>query len=109
MDFQPDLFPLEFVRIVASPKASEQTRQLARVEGRIANSIVAWCDRHRGGEFHLASMTAAIMAETQCAPDSPRRVMAQLAKTGQVEVECVDRSRSLWRVAAAGAARARGI
>jgi hypothetical protein len=96
MDFQPDLF--RKIHIVVSPHASEQTLQLARVEGRIAEAIEVWCHAHQGGEFHLSSMTAAIMSQTQCAPDSPRRVLSQLVKRGQVSAECIDRSKSLWRV-----------
>ena len=82
----------------AAPDASEQAKELVRVEGRLASVIVAWCERHVGREFHLSAMTAAVMAETLCAPDSPRRILLQLREAGQVEVELLERSRSHYRV-----------
>ena len=81
-----------------SPRASEQGRELARVEGRIAESIIAWCRKHEGSDFHLSAMTADVMAETLCAPDSPRRVLQQLRDSGQVQVDCLKRGRSYYRV-----------
>ena len=92
------LFRWSETRPVVAPTASEQAQNLARVEGRIAESIIRWCSRHVGAEFHLSEMTADIMAETMCAPDSPRRILLQLRDSGQVEVECVDRATSAYRL-----------
>lgn len=85
-------------RPVASPRASVQTTELVRVESRIGAVILAWCERHVGREFHLSQMTAAVMAETLCAPDSPRRILLQLRESGHVDVELLERGRSFYRV-----------
>ena len=90
-----------YQRPVVAPRAPEQARQAARVGGRIDLAVIAWCARHRG-QFHLADFTRDIVAEIQCAPDSPRRRLAALVEQGHVQAFCVDRSRSLWAVAAAG-------
>ena len=86
------------VRPVASPRASVQTTELVRVESRIGAVILAWCERHVGREFHLSQMTSAVMAETLCAPDSPRRILLQLRESGHVDVDLLERGRSFYRV-----------
>ena len=82
----------------AAPTACEQTKQLVRVESRLAVAIVAWCEANRGREFRLAEVTDAVASSVACAPDSVRRVMASLRKAGHVSVELVSRSASLYRV-----------
>jgi hypothetical protein len=98
--FQPSLFSA--VRPVAPTRASVQTTELVRVEGRIAELVTAFCASRQGQDFHLADLTDFVSSRVRVAPDSPRRVLSQLRKTGQVAVECVSRSDSLWRVAGAG-------
>ena len=83
---------------VAAPRASEQDKQAARVGGRIDEAIIRWCRLNEGTEFRLYEFTADIVALVECAPDSPRRRLQALVKAGYVRAECVDRSRSLWRV-----------
>jgi hypothetical protein len=95
--FQPSL--LTWTRPSVSPVASPQGVELARVEGNIAESIIAWCRRHEGAEFHLSALTADVMAATKCAPDSPRRILQQLRDSGQVQVTTLEpRRASLYRV-----------
>lgn len=89
------------VRPAAPPHASTQTTELVRVEGRIAELVLAFCASRTGRTFHLADLNAYVSERAQVAPDSPRRILSQLRKTGQVAVECVNRSESLWVVAAA--------
>ena len=98
--FQPSLFSV--VRPVAAPRAPEQARQAARVGGRIDVAILEWCRRYAPGSFLLGDFTADIVAQVACAPDSPRRRLVELVKQGHVQAECIDRSSSRWRVAAAG-------
>jgi hypothetical protein len=95
-------------RPVASPRASVQTTELVRVEGRIAELVLAFCAGRTGQTFHLAELSAYVSERAQVAPDSPRRILSQLRKTGQVAAECVSRSESLWRVAAAAGDHATG-
>lgn len=89
----------------AADLRTEQRRQLRRVSGRIAEAIVAWCRSRVGLDFVLSAFTADVMADTQCAPDSPRRVLQELHTDGRLKVECIDRSRSRWRVLYVEAAR----
>ena len=83
---------------VAAPAASEQGRQIVRVESRLAQAIIRWAREHVGQEFHLAAMTTAVTGHHQAAPDSVRRIASALTRAGHVEIVCVDRSRSLWKV-----------
>jgi hypothetical protein len=81
-----------------APHASEQSVELARVEGRIAELVLAFCAGRTGQDFHLAELTAYVAERAQVAPDSPRRILGQLRRAGQVQVEVVNRSASLYRV-----------
>jgi hypothetical protein len=80
-----------------APKASEQSQQLARVEGRQGAAILAWC-RARFAEgrplFHLADLEAAV----QGTPGSAGRVMRQLRAKGHLEVTNIDRASSLYNI-----------
>ena len=92
------LFTWAETRPQPSPKASEQGQQLARVEGRLAEAILAWCSIHEHQQFRMMDLTTDVLAHMQAAPDSVRRILAQLKRSGQVEVECVSRSESLYRL-----------
>jgi hypothetical protein len=83
---------------VSSPSAPEQAHQLARVEKGLAVPILAWCRAHAGQDFSLNQITAAITGHHACAPDSVRRILLQLRHSGHVEVELLDRARSLYRL-----------
>ncbi len=86
-------------RIVrAAPRAPEQPVQLARVERGLGAAILAWCRAHQREEFRMSELTEAIGSHHQAAPDSVRRVLAQLRTAGHVEVECVSRAGSLYRL-----------
>lgn len=82
----------------ASSKASAQAKQIVRVESRLARAIIAWAKEHVGEVFHLATMTTAVTGHHTAAPDSVRRIASALTKAGHIEIVCVDRSRSLWKV-----------
>ena len=83
---------------VAAPKADEQTQNLARVEGRLAEAILCWCSIHEHQEFRMSTLTEDVTRSIPAAPDSVRRTLAQLRKQGCVEVELVSRSQSLYRL-----------
>jgi hypothetical protein len=91
---------------VVSPKAPEQPRQLARVTGRIGESVMLFLSRRQGQTFRAADLAAFVMADCGGAPASADRVMRQLRAQGYIDVQVVDRAGSLYRVAAAGASRA---
>jgi hypothetical protein len=89
---------LDWQRPIAAPSASEQDKQAARVGGRIDQAIIRWCRLNAGRELPLSEFTADIVSLVECAPDSPRRRLQALVQAGYVRAECVDRSRSMWRV-----------
>lgn len=83
-----------------------QAAQLARVRSNIAPLILAWfADQKPGDEFHINELTRYVWRfAPEIAADSPRRVMAALKADGKLNYELVNRSQSLYRVAAMEAA-----
>lgn len=78
--------------------APEQPRQLARVTGRIGETVLAFCRAHVGHQFHASELSTYVMAHCGGAPASADRVLRQLRREGYVQVELVDRAGSLYRV-----------
>ena len=91
---------LEYRPPVLAPHASEQSRQLARVEGRIAEMVIAFCEEYAGREFYASELSGFITEQCGGSPESGMRVMRALRRAGQVDVALVSRSASLYRVGA---------
>lgn len=91
---------LEWSPPQASPRASEQDRELARVEGRIAEVVVEFCRLRltAGGEFYGCDLSAFVMRHAGGAPDSASRVLRALRRSGQVQVALLSRSQSHFKV-----------
>lgn len=89
-------------RPVVSPRAPEQTKQLARVTSRIGGSVLAFCRAREGSTFRAADLAAFVMQDCGGAPASADRVMRQLRAQGFIDVQVVDRAGSLYRVVRAG-------
>ncbi|MEI8352410.1 MAG: hypothetical protein WCG36_08875 [bacterium] len=89
---------LEWTPPRAVPQASEQSRQLARVEGRIAEWVISFCMEHVGREFYASELAGFVCEQSGGSPESGMRVLRALRRTGQVDVELVSRSASLYRV-----------
>ncbi len=87
------------VRPVAGPRAPEQARELARVTGRIGESVLAFCRARVGGTFRAAELAAHVQADAGGAPASADRVLRQLRAQGFIDVQLEDRAGSLYRVA----------
>jgi hypothetical protein len=102
MSHQPSLFSFDSTGAAVAPQAPEQTRELARVTGRIAESVLLFLRRRQGQTFRAADLAAFVMADCGGAPASADRVMRQLRAQGYIDVQVVDRAGSLYRVAAAG-------
>jgi hypothetical protein len=81
-----------------APHATEQSRQLARVSGRIAEAVIAFCRTRQGETFFVSDLASYVMARCGGAPASADRVLRALRKAGHVDVECIDRGASLYRV-----------
>jgi hypothetical protein len=93
----PSLPLFEWVPPKATPSASEQSRQAARVGRGIDEAVIAVARGLVGaGPFVLESFTAQVRSRRTCAPDSARRRLSALVDTGFIQARCVDRSRSLW-------------
>jgi hypothetical protein len=91
-------------RPAVAPAAPEQTRQLARVTGRIGESVLAFCRARVGQTFRAADLAAFVMSDCGGAPASADRVMRQLRAQGFIDVQVEDRAGSLYRVRAAAGA-----
>jgi hypothetical protein len=75
-----------------------QTKQLARVEARLAQAIQDYIVRP-GQRFHLTDLTEWVRAKVgECAPDSPARILRKLRNDGVLNYRCVNRAQSLYEV-----------
>ena len=81
-----------------APRATEQNRELARVSGRVAESVIAFCQLRLGQTFFVSELASYVMARCGGAPASADRVLRQLRAQGYIDAPCVDRSSSLYRV-----------
>jgi hypothetical protein len=103
MSHQPSLFGFDSTGAAVAPTASVQSRELARVSGRIAESVLLFLRRRQKQTFRAADLAAFVMADSGGAPASADRVLRQLRAQGHVDVEVVDRAASLYRVNHVGA------
>ena len=77
---------------------STQDKELRRVTGRLAESILQFFDAHQVGEqFHAADLHQFVSDRIGAAPGSADRVMRQLRSAGQLNYEVVNRAKSLYR------------
>jgi hypothetical protein len=84
-----------------SPKASEQGREISRVEGRIAEAILAWVEyRTASGDltFHAADLCQHVTQQHGGSPESAMRILRALRAAGQVQVSLISRSASQYRI-----------
>lgn len=79
---------------------SVQHPELQRVSGRIAQSVIAFCRAQGEEPFFTAQLAAYVMARCGGAPGSADRVMRFLRASGAIDVECIDRAASCYRVKA---------
>ncbi len=86
------------VRPVAAPSAPEQVHHLARVTGRIGESVIEFCRARVGGTFRAAELAEHVQRQAGGAPASADRVMRQLKAQGHLDITLVDRAGSLYRV-----------
>ena len=95
---QGSLFSWECRVVVPTPKASEQSKQLARVESKQGAFILSWCSlRWDCGSptFHLADLENAVQANVGGTPGSAGRVMRDLKAKGHLDYT-VERSASRY-------------
>jgi hypothetical protein len=95
---------LDISDVIASARerelASTQTRELARVTSRIGRACLDFARAHVGREFVGEYLLRWVREATgkNCAPDSPRRVLAELEAQGWLKTECVSRAGSKYRI-----------
>lgn len=76
-----------------------QHAQLRRVMTNIADVVRAFCRSRTGCTFTAADLVAYVVARMPAvAPDSPGRILRELRRSGDVDVELVDRAGSRYRV-----------
>lgn len=75
-----------------------QPEQLARVTGKIADAIIAFCRARVGRAFHADDLRRHVASSAQVAPASADRVLRALRQSGQVRYVVVSRAGSLYRV-----------
>ncbi len=78
---------------------NQQAEQIARVKLTIADYVLEFFEsKNVGDQFHDADLWKFVNAQHRCAPASPRRIMALLAKEGRFKYELVSRSDSLFKI-----------
>lgn len=83
----------------------EQARQLARVAPALAPTVLRFCrEREARGERRFRGPELAAFVREHCpnADGSPTRILRMLRDTGQLRVECVDRSSSTYEIKSPG-------
>jgi hypothetical protein len=103
-----DYFPTEseqmplFESMHFPPVESEQTKQLKRVTGKLADAIQLFFDGMQPGEeFHGPALTEFVEKQIAATvPDSASRVMRNMRQSGQINYEVANRGQSLYRVLA---------
>jgi hypothetical protein len=79
---------------------SEQTIQLGRVRTNISELVLSFVAMRLTTDpvFHMAELTSYVLSFVTVAPDSPRRVFADLAGRGEVSYQLLDRRLSKYRL-----------
>ena len=77
----------------AAGRETHQDRELARVTGAIADSLRAFREEMGiGREWSRQDLLDWLRdRDVQCGPDSPRRILSQLKKSGELDYESVRR------------------
>jgi hypothetical protein len=85
---------------------SVQSEQMARVQGRIAETILAWLEYRAlvAPVFHASDLCQYVVEQCGGSPESAMRVLRAMRRSGQVDVELLSRSESKYAVRAGRAA-----
>ena len=78
--------------------AAAQRNQLRRVRSRIGDAVREFLRSREGQEFTGSELERHVLERCASTPGSATRVMRELRNEGAVQVELLDRSRSLYRV-----------
>lgn len=78
--------------------AAAQRNELRRVQSRIGDAVLEYLRSRVGQEFTGGDLERYVLGRCASTPGSATRIMRELRKEGAVQVELVDRSRSLYRV-----------
>lgn len=74
---------------------------LRRVRSKLEPDVEAFFLAHSVGfQFTALSLWQFVNARHACAPDSPRRVMSEMATEGRLGYEVINRRQSLYRITA---------
>jgi hypothetical protein len=82
-------------------RMATQVENIERVKNTIADYVIAFfLSKQVGDEFHDQDLWQFVNARHRCAPASPRRIMAVLAKEGRLGYVVKSRADSLFSVTA---------
>lgn len=82
-----------------TPPVTTQDRELARCLSAQQSAVLAFARAHVGRPFHGGELLEHVRAAgITAAPDSPRRVLSELARLGLVSRRLLDRRASLFVV-----------
>lgn len=80
---------------------TEQIEQIQRVRSNIGKLIVGFFEeRGIGAQFHADDLRKHVTGDATTAPASSDRIMRDLRKSGFINYEVVNRSKSLYRIVA---------
>lgn len=83
------------------PRGGTHAENLRRVKSKLDPHVEAFfLARSIGAQFHALDLWQFVNARHACAPDSPRRVMSELATEGRLDYEVINRRQSLYRITA---------
>lgn len=81
------------------PRMATHAENLRRVKGDIRPAIIEFfLARQVGDRFHVAELSNFVNDRHRCAPDSPRRIMSELAREGELDYVVVNRRNSLYQI-----------
>ena len=85
----------------AAPSACEQSKQLVRVESRLATTILQWLEFRLHADaptFHAADLCEFVSTNCGGSPESAMRILRQLRKSGHAHVDLLSRSESKYQI-----------
>lgn len=72
---------------------------IQRVRSQIERHVLAFFEVRRvGAQFHALDLWQSVNAVCPCAPDSPRRIMSEMANEGLLGYAVVNRRQSLYEI-----------
>lgn len=86
-------------KLTRAPRMATQVENIERVQKNIGDFIVEFfLSKQVGDQFHDQDLWQYVNDRHRCAPASPRRILAQMAKDGKLGYELLSRPDSLFAI-----------